>query len=197
MCHGLGFISIFKSKGCVCLLRSVNYEGIHKLYKHSHVVLGSPSVMSYVHPVHTHFFWHTENPPWQMTLQKRVMELFLVYMCRDYPYAQKKGGGSLPIGFRGMLEGVSAVAIQDTGCSAKELEEIRSRNMGQYKNNTSTSPGTCRSILGYTTYIYCAYIYVHVCLYIYTHIYIHKHIYMHNIYMQYVVYICICIYMCI
>lgn len=56
MCHGLGFISVFKSNGCVCLLGSINYEGIYKLFKHFHVVLGSPSVMSYVHPVHAHLF---------------------------------------------------------------------------------------------------------------------------------------------
>lgn len=42
MCHGLGFISIFKSNGWVCLLRSINYEDIYKLYKHFHVLLGLP-----------------------------------------------------------------------------------------------------------------------------------------------------------
>lgn len=56
MCHGLGFISVFKHNGHVCLLRSINYEGMFKLYKHFHVVWGSPSAMSYVHPVHAHLF---------------------------------------------------------------------------------------------------------------------------------------------
>lgn len=56
MCHGLGFISVFKSNGCVCLLGSINYEVTYKLFKHFHVVLGSPSVMSCVHPVHAHLF---------------------------------------------------------------------------------------------------------------------------------------------
>jgi len=60
----------------------------------------------------------------------------------------EKERGEQPIDFRGMLERVSTVAIQDTGCSAKELKEIGSRNILLYENITSACPATCRSILG-------------------------------------------------
>ncbi|CAM9436989.1 unnamed protein product, partial [Bubo scandiacus] len=43
---------------------------------------------------------------------------------------------------QGMLEGVSTVTVQEAGCSAKDLKEIRSRNMVVYENTTSASPAT-------------------------------------------------------
>lgn len=148
ICPGIGFISPFKSNGRVCLLRSINSEGMYKLYKHFHVVLGSPSVMSYVHPVHAHLFWHTESPPWLMALQKWVIDPSLVYICAEIIPLHRKGRGKLHIDFRGLLEGASALTIHNITCSAKELKEVRSRDMVLHANTTtSASPATCRSSL--------------------------------------------------
>lgn len=125
MCLGLGFISIFKSNGCVRLLRSINYGGIYKLYKHFRVVLGSPSVMPHVHPVHTHLFWHTESSMTDDTAKVSDWPFPAVYVQRLTICTDKRGVGQQHIGFWGMLEGVSTVTFQDRGCLPKELEKIR------------------------------------------------------------------------
>lgn len=89
---------------------------------------------------------HRESPLTDDTAKVSDWPFPAVYV-QSLPICTDKGRGELHIGFRGVHEGVSAVTIQDTGCSAKELKEIRSRNMVVYENVTSASPATCKSSL--------------------------------------------------
>lgn len=133
-------------------------------FKRFHVVLGSPSEMSYVHPVHAHLFWHTENPHdwWHC---KSEWLAFPWWVCAEITHLHTERG-KMHIGFSGgYLKEFVLGLFKTLVVQAKELKEIN-RNMVAYENITSASPATCRSCQGqYYLHIF-IYIELYLCVYI-------------------------------